>query len=314
MVVRALQLWRENENRWGRQLFYRTGVLWMTQKDDSFEKGSVPVLRDAGLTFETLKPDDLAKRFPQINLEGITWAIYEPDAGYLRARYACETVLKAFLDEGGKYRTASAKPGRMEGERLRSVILSDGSELQADQYVFACGPWLGKLFPDVIGDQLEPTRQEIFFFGIPAGDTSYSDEHMPTWVDHGERYWYGIAGNQWRGFKVADDTRGPRVDPTHLERVATQQGLRAARAYMEFRFPGLKGAPLLESRVCQYENTPKHDFIVDRHPSARNLLLLGGGSGHGFKHGPALGEYAADVLLGNKAPEPLFQLSRLKGT
>src|SRR5438093_1268611 len=143
------------------------------------------------------------------------------------------------------------------------------------------GSWLGKLFPDVIGDRVRATRQEVFFFGTPPGDGRFTEEALPVWADHGNHFTYGIPGNEWRGFKVADDARGPVFDPTSGERLPSPEALRSARDYVAVRFPALKDAPLLEARVCQYENSPDEHFIVDRHPSAENLWLVGGGSGHG---------------------------------
>ncbi len=185
MAARALQLWKENEKRWNRQLFHRTGVLWMTSPEDDFEKASLPLLRDAGVEFEELSAAQAGKRFPQINFANVKWAIFEKDSGFLTARRNCQAVLEHFLSEGGEYREASATPGAIQGREMPAVALSDGTSLSADQYVFACGPWLGKLFPEVIGDLIRPTRQEVFFFGVPAGDARYSEAHMPTWIDHG---------------------------------------------------------------------------------------------------------------------------------
>jgi glycine/D-amino acid oxidase-like deaminating enzyme len=310
MVARSLELWRENEKRWGRRLYHRTGALWMVGKDDKYEKSSLPVLRENGIAFEELTSAGAAKKYPQIQFEGIAWAIFEKDAGYLTARLACAAVLDGFRAEGGQYRQVSAAPAAVEGGRLAGLGLSDGSTLAADLYVFACGPWLGKLFPETLGSLIRPTRQEVFFFGTPAGDARFTEEVLPVWIDHGERIFYGIPGNQWRGFKLADDTRGPAFDPTSGERVASAEGIRAAREYLEFRFPALKGSPLLESRVCQYENSQDQHFIVDRLPGAANAWIVGGGSGHGFKHGPALGELAAANVLGEKPAEPFFSLSR----
>jgi glycine/D-amino acid oxidase-like deaminating enzyme len=312
LVARALQLWRENEKRWGKHLYHRTGALWMVEKDDRYERASLPLLREAGLAFEELTAVAAAKRYPQINFERVEWAIFEKDAGYLTARRACEAVLEGFLAEGGEYRQVSVSPPGIEGGKLPGLTLSDGTKVAADVYVFACGPWLGKVFPDVMGNLIRPTRQEVFFFGTPPGDTRFSEESLPVWIDHGERLLYGIPGNQWRGFKVADDTRGAPFDPTSGERVASPEGLEKARDYLGFRFPALKGSPLLESRVCQYENSPDEHFIVDRHPEAGNVWLVGGGSGHGFKHGPALGELVAGNVLGEKPTEPFFSLSRFK--
>jgi glycine/D-amino acid oxidase-like deaminating enzyme len=310
MVARSLALWKENEARWNRRLYHKTGALWMVSgQDDQYEKESLRSLKDAGLEFEELSRPEAAKRYRQINFDGVKWAIYEKDAGYLTARRACEVVLDAFIKEGGSFRLASARPGPLKGGEMQSVELSDGSKLTADRYVFACGPWLGKLFPDVMGNLIAATRQEVFFFGVPAGETRFQEDRMPVWIDHGEKFIYGIPGNEWRGFKVADDTRGDPFDPTDGERTPSADGIKAARKYLAFRFPALKDAPLVESRVCQYENSPDHNFIIDRHPGAKNVLLVGGGSGHGFKHGPAVGERAADVVQG-KPPDPFFTLSR----
>jgi glycine/D-amino acid oxidase-like deaminating enzyme len=310
MVARSLALWKENEARWNRKLYHKTGALWMVSgQDDQYEKESLRSLKDAGLEFEELSRPEAAKRYPQINFDGVKWAIYERDAGYLTARRACEVVLDALTKEGGSFRLASARPGPIKDSEMQSVELSDGSKLTADRYVFACGPWLGKLFPDVMGNLIAATRQEVFFFGVPAGETRFQEDRMPVWIDHGEKFIYGIPGNEWRGFKVADDTRGDPFDPTDGERTPSAEGIKAARKYLAFRFPALKDAPLVESRVCQYENSPDHNFIIDRHPGARNALLVGGGSGHGFKHGPAVGERAADVVQG-KRTDSFFALSR----
>ena len=314
MTARSLDLWRENEKRWGRRLYHRTGALWMVGKDDRYEKAALPVLREQEIACEELTAAEAAKRYPQIHMEGIEWAIAEKDAGYLTARIACAAVLEGFLAEGGEYRQASAAQGPIQNGRLGGVALSDGSKLQADVYVFACGPWLGRVFPEVLGNLIRPTRQEVFFFGTPAGDSRFTEEALPVWIDHGKQIFYGIPGNQWRGFKLADDTRGPAFDPTTGERTVSPEGLRAAREYLGFRFPGLKGSPLLEARVCQYENSEDQNFIADLHPNAANVWLVGGGSGHGFKHGPAMGELVAANVLGEKPAEPFFSLGRFRAS
>lgn len=309
LVARSLQLWRESEKRWQRPLYHRTGVLWMAGEKDDYERAALPVLRQAGLAVEELTPAEAAKRYPQINFEQVKWALLEKEAGYLRARQACEAVLGGFLAEGGEYRQRAVEPAELAGRELRGLKLSDGTKLVADQYVFACGPWLGKIFPDLLGPLIQPTRQEVFFFGTPAGDARFSEPNLPTWIDASGPF-YGIPGNQWRGFKLADHRRGPAFDPTAGERVVSGEGLRTARDYLGFRFPALTGAPLLEARVCPYENTPDDNFILDRHPQAANVWLVGGGSGHGFKHGPALGERVAELVLGERSPEAFFSLTR----
>jgi sarcosine oxidase len=313
MAARAMQLWRQNEHRWNRKLFFPIGVLWMAaEKDDPFEKGSIPALKESGIPFEELSVCEIAARWPQINLEGVNWGIHEPQSGFLTARLACQAVLESFIGEGGKYQQAEVAAHGLDEAKWDALSLTGDLKLKADQYVFTCGPWLGKLFPQTIGKRIRVTRQEVFFFGTPAGEEQYTDKKMPVWGDHREHFMYGIPGNQWRGFKVADDTRGPEFDPTSGERVVSADSLKRVREYVAFRFPGLKNAPLLESRVCQYEESPDEDFIVDRHPAREDVWIVGGGSGHGFKHGPALGEMVAGLVLEGKQADARFRLERFK--
>ncbi|HYK82570.1 MAG TPA: FAD-dependent oxidoreductase [Gemmatimonadales bacterium] len=311
MAARALALWKESQRRWRRALYHRIGVLWLAEDDDAFEQAALPVLQAAGVPFEKWSGAETARRYPQINSERVRWAIFEPEGGYLMAQQACAAVLEAVLAEGGQYRQLAVEPGAPTHGELGGVRLSDGTTLRAEYYVFACGPWLGKLFPDVVGDRLWVTRQEVYCFGPPAGDQRFTDAALPVWADHGAHFMYGIPGNEGRGFKIADDTRGPPFDPTSTDRLPTPATLAAARDYLAFRFPALRHAPLLTVEVCQYENSPDQHFIIDRHPEAANAWLVGGGSGHGFKHGPAVGELVARLVLTGEVPDPQFRLARL---
>jgi glycine/D-amino acid oxidase-like deaminating enzyme len=311
LAARALKLWQKYERRWKRQFLHRTGVLWLASThDDSFERGSIAPLHRARIKFTELSAREMEKRWPQVNFAGVHWGIFEPECGYLDARASCQSVVDAFIAEGGTYRQLAVSPDGLESVPLRSVKLSDGSQLKADHYVFACGPWMGKLFPKTLGKIIHSTKQDIFFFGTPAGDSRFTDNHLPVWGDHGDRFFYGIPGSDRRGFKVADDTRGPAFDPTSGERVVSPATLKRVREYLTFRFPAMKDAPLIETRVCQYEQTADSHFIVDRHPRTNNVWLLGGGSGHGFKHGPALGETMAKLILKDGSAPDVWQLKR----
>ncbi len=313
MAARALKLWAKYERRWERQFLHRAGVLWMASGlDDAFERGSVDALRAAKIKFQELSAAAMKRRWPQINFEGIEWGIFEPECGYLDARASCAAVVDAFVAAGGKYRQVAVVAEGLEDAPLSSIGLSDGSRLKADRFVFACGPWVGKLFPQALGDLVQPTKQDIFFFGAPAGDDRFSDAHLPVWADHRGRFRYGIPGSDRRGFKIADDTRGPAFDPTNGERVVNPETLKDIREYVGFRFPALKDAPLIETRVCQYEQTPDGHFIIDRHPASENVWIVGGGSGHGFKHGPAVGEMVAALVLKESEADDLFRLRRFK--
>ena len=316
MAARAFQLWAENENRWKTKLYRRTGALWMIADEGTFVRDSMPILRENSFPYEELTAAEAARRYPQISFDGIRWALLEKEAGYLLARRACARVVEGFVAEGGTYRQAAARPGKISGGAMEGVQVTGAggdSVLTADAYVFACGPWLPKIFPDAFGSLIQPTRQEVYYFGVPSGDERFDEERFPVWVEV-PRFFYGIPGNERRGFKIADDARGAPFDPTDGERVASPAGIQAARDYIARRFPALAKAPLVESRVCQYENSPDHHFVIDRLPGAGNVWVAGGGSGHGFKHGPAVGEVVGRAVAGVAPPDPLFSLGRERRT
>ncbi|MFQ5670974.1 MAG: NAD(P)/FAD-dependent oxidoreductase [Acidobacteriota bacterium] len=314
LAGRSLHLWKKYCRQWRRPLYRQTGLLWMVSRDDgSLEREALENLRAADVKHQVLGAEEVRRRFPLVDPGGIRWAIYEEEAGYLLARAACAAVVEHFVREGGAYRRERAAPGAVARGELRELRLGDGSLLRADLYLFACGAWLGKLFPDLLGSLLRVSRQEVFTFRLPEASRPLGEPRFPVWADHGTRFWYGIPAAATRSFKVADDTLGPAFDPTAGRREPSADGLRRTRDYLRLRFPALQDAPLMDSRVCQYASTPDSHFILDRHPQAGNLWLLGGGSGHGFKHGPALGEQAAACLLGERAPERCFTLARRPG-
>lgn len=312
-AAHAFDRWHEHEARWGTRLLHPTGAVWLFEGEDGYARSCLRLMRDSGLDFDEITVAEARRRFPQFDLDGVRTAFYEPGAGYLLARRACQAVVEGLVAEGGEYRQLEALPGSISGGSLEKVELSDGTSISADLYLFACGPWLGQLFPEVVGDRIQPTRQEVFFFGTPAGDPRWLEGQCPIWMDFGRwDVFYGLPGNEHRGLKVAEDTRRDGIDPTNDERTVTPARLEAARRYLARRFPALAGAPLLEHRVCQYENTPDGHFLLDRHPGAGNVWLAGGGSGHGFKFGPVLGEHLARLILEDGTPEPLFSLGRLE--
>jgi glycine/D-amino acid oxidase-like deaminating enzyme len=312
MAARAFMLWREAEQQWKRQVLFRTGALWTCATDDAYVRKSIVPMKAVGLSVDELSPEEAARRYPQMGFRDVRTAFFEPEAGFLTARAACELVRETFVREGGTYAQAWVRPGATAGGRLTRVGLSNGSALDADRFVFACGPWMAQVFPDVIGRRIVATRQEVFFFGTPAGDTRYDAGTLPVWVHIGERLSYGVPSHDRRGLKVADDTAGAEVNPTTMDRRPSATGLTGARAILRARFPALADAPIVESRVCQYEASSDGHFLVDRHPQLENVWLVGGGSGHGFKMGPALGEHVAAVVQGRTAVNPLFAYARLR--
>jgi len=310
-AVHSLQKWLEIlEHRKCDHLFQRTGSLSMGKKNDPYLRNTARVLKRTGVKMEEFSGDELNKRYPQFNPEGIEWATLEPQSGAILARHAVRAVLDAYIEKGGDYTIVRVSPpGQVQN--LSSVITADGDEISAAVFIFACGPWLAKMFPKLLGKRLFVTRQEVFYFGSSNG-TQYKPERMPVWC-HQDDHCYGLPDLDGRGVKAVPDYYGPPFDPDADDRLVSNEGLVQMRTYLTRRVPGLAHARVVETRVCQYENTSNGDFLLDRHPEADNVWLAGGGSGHGFKHGPAVGEYLSGQIDGMGKAEPRFSL-RSKGT
>jgi monomeric sarcosine oxidase len=306
--MRSLERWKTLLRRSGRvSQFQAAGVLWMAREQDPLTTKTLETLARLGVNHERLDRSQLAKRWPQIDFGPVTWAIHEPDSGFFAAFHAVQAVAQMAVGDGAVYLQESVLPPSGKGG-LAALTTRSGKTISAKTFVFAGGPWLPQLFPEVLGGRIFPTRQEVFYFGVPAGDDRFQSPAMPVWVDFAEEI-YGIPDFKGRGFKVAPDRHGPPVDPDSLDRVPSAETMASVREFVGRRFPALKDAPVVASEVCQYENTSNGDFVIDRHPELANVWLVGGGSGHGFKHGPAIGEYVAARIADGKPVEPRFSLA-----
>jgi glycine/D-amino acid oxidase-like deaminating enzyme len=312
MAMDSLPQWQALSDVSGLPIFHKAGVLFFFPDRQDYLVDSETAHRALGLPSELLDGPTMQKRFPMIDFTGSTVGLYEPGFGALMARRAVQTLVDRFVRAGGLYVKGKVEQPAGSG-RLDAIRLSSGDALSADLFVFAAGPWLPKLFPDVIGPRILPTRQEVFFFAPPAGDRSHALGTMPVWADFndGDLY-YGFPDIEARGVKFAHDQHGPEVDPDTQDRRPSAAALAEVIAYRDRRFPGLRGAPLTEARVCQYENSSNGDFLADFHPQLSNVLLLGAGSGHGFKHGPEVGRHATALLFGERKVEPRFSLATKK--
>lgn len=312
MVMSAYPQWEKLSALSQEPVYAETGTLWLHRGDDGYVKSSLPIMKEVGFPVDQLSIEETRRRYPQIKLDAIRSVYFERRAGALSARRACGIVRDEFVKSGGRYRTAQARPGPIVNGKMAALELGNGERVSADVFVFACGPWLGQIFPTLLGQAILPTKQDVFYFGTPAGSERYKPPALPIWIDFGERIFYGIPDVHGRGFKIADDTRGEAFDPTSGERAPSKEALARARALIAKRFPELTNSPLLHAEVCQYENSPDGHLIIDRHPEAANVIIAGGGSGHGFKLGPAVGEMVARKIVADAATPELFSLERLR--
>ncbi len=307
--IRSLAHWKRLAARPGCEaLFQKSGVLWLARAGDPLITSSLATLRRLEVKHERLDHAAISRRFPQIDLGPITWGLLETDSGFLLAFESVQAVTRAARADGVTWIDAAVMPPRAPRGPLDAVATATGDWLRAARFVFACGPWLPRLFPDQVAGRIFTTRQEVFYFGTPVGDARFAPPALPVWLDFGEEV-YGLPDFKGRGFKIAVDRHGPPADPETMERLVTPEITARVREYVGRRFPALSGAPIIGTEVCQYENTSNGDFLIDRHPEHENVWLVGGGSGHGFKHGPAIGEYVAERIAKGDDVDPRFSLA-----
>ncbi len=308
-AIRSLPLWREFAARTGREIFRQTGVLWLSNDDDTYLKSLCSVLAQAGVEREELTTEEIARRWPQLRFHNVTWGVLEPQSGLLLAREAVQTLVKELVKSGVDYLPVAAEAHSGDG-KFAQIKTGAGESISAGTFIYCCGPWLPKIFPELLGERIFPTRQEVFFLGTPAGSTEFRPPKMPVWLHRTHAGLpYALPDIEGRGFKIAFDRHGERFDPDTGMRVVRESSVDYLRSYLREHIPRLQHAPVLETRVCQYENTWNGDFLIDRHPQFENVWIAGGGSGHGFKHGPAVGEYLSGRILRGAPGEPRFSLA-----
>jgi sarcosine oxidase len=285
---RAMELWREL----GEGVLVESGMAWFARREDGWEADSERVLRAAGIPVERLSPEEGARLFPSVAVDDLAFVLHEPEAGVLRAADGVRALVNRAREAGAQVVIGDARP---EGGRVRVAART----LEADVVIWACGAWLGRLFPELV--DMRVTFQQLVLFEAPPEWDGLG------WVDFDAAF-YGHARLEGVGFKVGPDMDGVEVDPDTRPLEATSEAIAIARDYLAHRFPALAGAPVASAPGCHYGLTPDGQFLFARHPEHANAWLLGGGSGHGYKHGPALAEHVAAVLNGRAEPEPRFAL------
>lgn len=304
MARESLGEWEKLSARAALPILKRVGVLWFSPAGDQYMAKSLAYLEATRTRHQRFDAPGLRERYPQMRFEDGEAGFLEEDTGALMAGRGVQTLVEL---EGFEVVRAGA-----EAPRKRRGVFEPAPGVKAARLVYALGPWLPRVFPDLLEGRIRPTRQEVMHFGPAPGDTRFAAPALPVWADfNGGDMVYGLPDFEGQGFKIAFDRHGGEIDPDTEERRVAEASVAEARSYLQRRFPDLAAAPLVHSRVCQYENSSNGDFLIDRHPDFDAVVLVGAGSGHGFKHGPAVGRRAAELLMDPaKAVEPRFALAR----
>ena len=311
---RAILRWKqwdaEGQERRLPQLFFQTGDLILRDETSTYITNTRSNWDGLGVPYEALTADEVSTRWPWIRYDGLRIALYEPDAGVVRARRAIESVARIFVENGGRIELGKAVLGDRQGRRLGNVTLDSGGHLSADSFVFACGPWFPKVFPDLMAKRLRISMGHVFYFSVPAGDRRFVYPYMPSYGVPGCTGWPALPLDH-RGFRVRIGGRPPE-DPDRSDRWVAPEYHERPRDFLRQHFPELATAVINETRACHYESSVDRNFIVDTYPGLDNVWLAGGGSAEGFKFGPVLGEYIANRVIGEDHEPELAGQFRLK--
>lgn len=294
---------RWNRAVFDRPLFHRTGFLLLSRSPlpgGGFEAESLACLEAMGEPIERLGPSDLARRFPL--WAGGPWVdgYLSLNAGWAEAGEVVRQLARRAAAEG-----VSIVDGRVtqltdRGGRVVGVRLADGTGLEADTVVLACGAWTPSLLDDM-RPHLEPRAQPVLFFR-PDDPASFRPPAFPVWAaDIARTGWYGFPASDEGLVKIGHHGAGWSGDPEHPGEVPSALESRC-RDFLRGHLPALAGAPLVRARACYYADTRDGDFWIARHPERRGLVVAAGGSGHGFKFGPVLGPLVADAVEGVDDP------------
>jgi monomeric sarcosine oxidase len=307
MVARSLTLWDELARETGRTLYLETGVLTFGQPDDGHTLPGLEVMQAQGLPAQRLSRDECRRRFPQFVVDDFAAITHNPRGGMLRATECCLALTDHLRARGGVIHEG-AHVTRVEplGDGGR-VWLVSGETLIADRVIVTAGPWIGDVLPDV-HIPVRITRQQVCYF-TGLDQETFGVGRFPIFLSSMNQYGFPLHGPSW--LKVGLHSFGATVDP-NLGYEPDMDEVMAVRDFLREVIPGAADAELASVDRCMYDVTPDEDFILDRHPAGRGVVIGSGFSGHGFKFAVLVGRLLCALAL-DTAPEfrlERFQLSR----
>jgi len=296
----ALDGWDRWNADWPEPLYHAEGFLVLApepMRPGAFEYESRRVLFERGYAPERVDATLLAERFPAWNAGRYPDGYMSPRGGWAESGAVVVRLLELCAVAGVAVRTESGVAGLVEGDAaVEGVRLDDGERIPADHVVVAAGAWTPLLVPSA-APLMRSVAQPVLHFGVERPDDWRGTRFPPFAAD--------ISGTGWYGFPALDDGRlklghhgeGNDVHPDRRGEVS-EEHVAHARAFLSESIPSLAAAPLVGTRVCLYCDTFDGDLLIDRVPGHEGLTVASGGSGHGFKFAPVIGQIVADALEG----------------
>ena len=304
MMETARQGWLDWNAQWETPLYHETGVTMLsrqTWRPGDYEFESYNMLLQRRHHPERLTAQAIAERFPAWKPGAYVDGFYHAKGGYAESGKVVAKLVELAVEEGVRLHDLEGVQEIVVRNGRWQAIRTNQATYQADHLLVAAGAWTPYLVPDlksvmkVSGHpvfHLKPANPELFTspnFAVFTADITHSG-------------WYGFPlllqeGHPHEGVvKIANHGVGQVLHPTHDERVVTAVDEQNLRHFLANTFPALLDAPIVYTRRCLYCDTLDEHFWIDRHPDIDGVSVAAGGSGHGFKFAPILGNLIADAV------------------
>ena len=308
MAEHSMRQWRKWNEVLQEEIYREVGILLLCRKSLSepaqrYEYDSYHILKENGYNPQPQDTEELAKRFPKINTDYFSEAVYNDRAGYVLAGRAIERLAAYAHDQGVSiYEGQTASDFVQSNSQIKGVNTKEGHTFGCDRLVIAAGAH-SPLLVDELKPYIQATGHPVFWLK-PSDPHQFEAPEFPVFTaDISNSGWYGFPLHPAAGvIKFGRHTDGLPLHPDHDERRVTDYEVAEFRGFISEAFPALNDAPLVYTRRCLYTDTLDGHFWIDHHPDIDGLTVCTGGSGHGMKMGPVVGEITADVMEGKDNP------------
>lgn len=300
MMLEAFKGWDQWNERWERDLYHQVGFLLLTHEamqPGSLEYESIKAFEERNIPVERISPALLRERYPQWHADQFADGYYNPLGGWAESGAVVKQLAQTALEKGVTLHEETAIMSLLaNGDSVGGIFTKEGQVYGADQVVVAAGVWSGQLIPE-LEDKMVISGQPIYLFK-PKDGKAYDGRRFPGWAaDITRTGWYGFPANKNGLVKIANHGEGVVADPD-AENDIPPHYYPALNTFLAHHLPKLEQARIESARLCYYCDTWDSDFYICPHPVKKGLTIAFGGSGHGFKFAPLLGDLIADVVEG----------------
>jgi glycine/D-amino acid oxidase-like deaminating enzyme len=306
MAEESIKRWLAWNDFFDTTLYHEVGFLMlckgsMESESQSYERESYENLKAFGYATNKLDRAALQKRFPVVNSQHYHEANFNPKGGYVESGLAVHK-LAAYAQSLGVdiHEGQTAKDIKIEGGKLKSIKTKEGETFSCGHAIIAAGANTPYLLQE-LQPYIKSTGHAVFWLK-PDYPIHFTPPRFSVFTaDISNTGWYGFPFSPKTGvIKIGKHSSGRYVHPDKDDRMVTETEVEELRFFLQNTFPDLAHAALVYTRRCLYTDTLDGHFWIDRHPYIEGLSVSTGGSGHGFKMGPLIGEMTADTAEGRE--------------